>query len=118
MSVPYAAGGLYSTVLDLNRWEEALYTEQLAPAADMARFFTPLVESTDQAGFGYAYGQLVGDERGSKLVWHDGGINGFYTYLSRYPDDHITVVLLTNREQSPDLGLLAQAAAKITREAP
>ncbi len=37
MSVPYAAGGLYSMVLDLNRWEEALYTEQLAPAAAMAR---------------------------------------------------------------------------------
>lgn len=54
MSLPYAAGGLYSTVLDLNRWEEALYTEQLAPAADMARYFTPLVESTDQAGFGFA----------------------------------------------------------------
>jgi CubicO group peptidase (beta-lactamase class C family) len=116
MSVPYAAGGLYSTVLDLNRWEEALYTEQLAPAADMARFFAPLVESTDQVGFGYAYGQYVGDDRGSKRISHDGGINGFYTYLSRYPDDHITVALLTNRERSPDLGSLAQAAATITRE--
>ena len=118
MSLPYAAGGLYSTVLDLNRWEEALYTERLAPAADMARFFTPMVESTDQAGFGYAYGQLVGDDRGSRLVWHNGGINGFYTHLSRYPDDHITVALLTNRERSPDLGLLAQVAAKMARENP
>ena len=118
MSLPYAAGALYSTVLDLSRWEEALYTEQLAPAADMARFFTPLVESTEQAGFGYAYGQFVGDDRGSKRISHDGGINGFYTHLSRYPDDHITVALLTNREQSPDLGSLAQAAAKMAREAP
>ena len=116
MSVPYAAGGLYSTVLDLETWEEALYGEQLVPAADMARYFTPLVDSTDRTGFGYAYGQYVGDERGSQLVSHDGGINGFYAQLSRYPDDHITVVLLTNRESSPDLGSLARVAAKIARE--
>jgi CubicO group peptidase (beta-lactamase class C family) len=118
MSWPYAAGGLYSTVLDLNRWEEALYTDKLAPAAAMARYVTPLTDTTDQAGFGYAYGQLVGDEGGSKLVWHNGAINGFYAHLSRYPDDHVTVVLLTNRRPWTDLGSLAQAAARITRESP
>ena len=118
MSWPYAAGGLYSTVLDLNRWEEALYTDKLAPAAAMARYFTPLTDTTDRAGFGYAYGQLVGDDRGSRLVWYNGAINGFYTHLSRYPDDHITVALLTNRRPWTDLGSLAQAAAKITRESP
>ena len=83
MSVPYAAGGLYSTVLDLERWEEALYTDTLAPAADMARYFTPLIDSTDRVGFAYGYGQYIGDDPGSKLVWHDGGINGFYTQLSQ-----------------------------------
>ena len=116
MSVPYAAGGLYSTVLDLQRWEEALYTEQLAPAADMARYFTPLWDNTDLLGFGYAYGIYVGDERGSQRVWHDGGINGFYAGLSRYSDDHIAVALLTNRESSPDLFMLTRAAAEIARE--
>ena len=118
MSVPYAAGGLYSTVLDLNRWEEALYTERLAPATDLARYFTPLVAFTDRVGFGYAYGQYVGDDDGSKLVWHDGGINGFYTLIARYPDEHITVALLTNRESTPDLGPLAMTVAKSARENP
>ena len=118
MSVPYAAGGLYSTVLDLNRWEEALYTERLAPATDIARYFTPLVDITDRVDFGYAYGQYVGDDDGSKLVWHDGVINGFYTYLARYPDEHITVALLTNRESTPDLGPLAMTAANSARENP
>ena len=118
MSVPYAAGGLYSTVLDLGRWEEALYTDALAPAVDMARYFTPLVEITDRGGFGYGYGQYVGGDPGSKLVWHDGGINGFYGQLSRYADDHITVAILTNREGSPDLHSLAQVAARDARETP
>lgn len=118
MSVPYAAGGLYSTVLDLERWEEALYTDTLAPAADMARYFTALTEISDRAGFGYGYGQYVGDDDGSKLVSHDGGINGFISQLSRYPDDHITVAVLTNREQSPDLASMAQSIAKYARETP
>lgn len=118
MSVPYAAGGIYSTVLDLERWGEALYSDTLAPAADMARYFTALTESSDRAGFGYGYGQYVGDDGGSKLVWHDGGINGFIGQLSRYPDDHITVAVLTNREQSPDLGSMAQSIAKYARETP
>ena len=57
-----------------------------------------------------------GDERGSQRVWHDGGINGFYAGLSRYPDDRIAVALLTNRESSPDPFLLTRAAAQIARE--
>ena len=118
MSVPYAAGGLYSTVLDLHLWQEALYTERLAPAADIDRYFTPLVQDTDVAGFGYAYGQYVGDDGGSKLIAHSGGINGFATFLARYPDDHITVVLLSNREASPALDTLATRAARLVRESP
>ncbi len=118
MEVPYAAGGLYSTVLDLHRWQEALYTEQLAPVAAMARYFTPLVEETGVPGFGYAYGQFVGEDDGSRIVQHDGGINGFVSFMARYPDDHITVVLLANREASPELGRLAMTAAQFAREAP
>ena len=118
MSVPYAAGGLYSTVLDLERWEEALYTDALAPAADMTRYFAPLVDSTDYAPFAYTYGQYVGVDGAYELVWGNGGINGFYSQLSRYPDDHITVAILTNREQSPDLGSMAQSIAKYARETP
>lgn len=118
MSVPYAAGGLYSTVLDLHRWQEALYTQRLATATGMARYFTSLEDITDRLGFGYAYGQYVGYDDGSTLIWHDGRINGFHTLLARYPDEHITVALLSNREASPDLAPTAKAAAQYAREHP
>jgi CubicO group peptidase (beta-lactamase class C family) len=118
MSVPYAAGGLYSTVLDLQRWVEAISTDRLAPTAEMARFAAPIAETTDQTGFAYGYGQVVGDDHGSRVVWHNGGINGFYTQLARYPDDHVSIVLLTNRESSPDLWPLAQAIKRTIEEGP
>ena len=50
MSVPYAAGGLYSTVLDLQRWVDALDADALVDAAAMQRFVTPLADTTDKRG--------------------------------------------------------------------
>lgn len=113
MSVPYAAGALYSTVLDLLRWDEALYTDKLVPTAYLDKRETALVSITDRAGYGYGYGVALGLEEGRRVVFHDGGINGFYTQYSRYPDDHLCVVILTNREDSPSLDALASFAADL-----
>ena len=115
MSVPYAAGGLYSTVLDLQRWVDALDADALVDAAAMQRFVTPLADTTD---FGYAYGVFVGDEDGRRLVSHAGVINGFSTHLAWYPDDGLMIALLTNREKGPDLSMTATRAAALARESP
>ena len=117
-SVPFAAGGLYSTVGDLHRWDEALYTDTLAPASAIERFFTPLVTGIDGSTTGYAYGVVVGEEDGAPLIFHPGSIDGFATYLARYPDDHINVVLLSNRESASNLSTLAWGAARLARKAP
>ena len=77
MSVPFAAGGLYSTVEDLERWSDALATAALVDPASMQRFVTPLYDTTDRWPFGYAFGVFVGEEDGHKVVAHSGGINGF-----------------------------------------
>jgi CubicO group peptidase (beta-lactamase class C family) len=58
MSVPHAAGGLYSTVDDLYRWDQALYTEQLIPKAALETMFTPHVTypPPEEGGYGYGWG--------------------------------------------------------------
>jgi CubicO group peptidase (beta-lactamase class C family) len=111
MSQAFAAGALYSTVLDMQRWDEALYGDQLVPRPFLDRFFAPIATSTDQVDMAYAYGVYVGRERGRNLASHDGGINGFTAYYARYPDEHICVVLLTNREVGPNLYVLARKIA-------
>jgi CubicO group peptidase (beta-lactamase class C family) len=118
MSVPYAAGGLYSTVLDLQRWGDALDAHTLVDAAAMQRFVTPLADKTDQEGFGYAYGVNVGDDEGRRVAWHEGVINGFSTYLAWYPDDGLTIALLTNRQEGPILGRFARRAAALALASP
>jgi D-alanyl-D-alanine carboxypeptidase len=118
MSVPYAAGGLYSTVLDLQRWVDALDAHTLVDAAAMQRFVTPLVDTADGWGTQYAYGVQISDEDGHRVVSHDGVINGFTTYLAWYPDDGLTIALLTNRQEGPNLLTIARPAAALALESP
>jgi CubicO group peptidase (beta-lactamase class C family) len=118
MSVPYAAGGLYSTVLDLQRWVEALDADALVDAALMQRFVTPLRDGVDQWGNGYGYGVFIGVEDGHRVVSHDGGINGFTTYLVWYPDDKLVIALLRNREEGSNLVVMAERAAALVLENP
>jgi CubicO group peptidase (beta-lactamase class C family) len=118
MSVPYAAGGLYSTVLDLERWVDALGADALVDAAAMQRFVTPLADTADGGKTGYAYGVSVDHDDGHRLVSHSGVINGFSTYLGWYPDDGLVIALLTNREEGPDLSTTATRVAALALESP
>ncbi|WP_420148317.1 serine hydrolase [Spirosoma sp.] len=101
MTIPYAAGSLYSTVEDLNRWDQALYTDKLlADTTLKATMYTPYLNH-------YAYGWgvetiKVGQLKDSLLlIEHSGGINGFNTLISRIPQDKRLVVLLNNTGGAP-----------------
>jgi CubicO group peptidase (beta-lactamase class C family) len=101
MSVPYAAGGLYSTVQDLYRWDRALYTDKLIPKNLRDKMFTPF------GGFGYGYGWGIGKEGDRPVVSHIGGIQGFSSSIARYPNDKVVIIVLGNREDlnSGDIGV-------------
>lgn len=100
MSIPYAAGSLYSTVEDLYKWDQALYTDKLLSASVKATLFTPFL---DQYAYGWAVGNIkIGDLKDSlRVIEHGGGINGFNTIVSRLPKDKQLVVLLNNTGGAP-----------------
>jgi CubicO group peptidase (beta-lactamase class C family) len=93
MTVPHAAGALYSTVEDLLLWDQALYTEKLVSKKSLDKIFTPFKSD-------YAYGWFVAKKLNRKYIGHAGGINGFSTMIERYPDDKVTVIVLSNVEGS------------------
>jgi CubicO group peptidase (beta-lactamase class C family) len=111
MSLPYAAGALYSTVEDLYRWDQALYGTAVLSEASKERMFTPFLE-------GYAYGWNVrtipeGEpEAGRKEIGHGGGINGFNTLIRRVPDDRSLIVLLNNTGATA-LGAIARGIREV-----
>lgn len=102
MSIPYAAGALYSTTEDLYTWDQALYTEKLVPRAYLDEMFAPHVfipGSERWGGWYYGYGWSVGfDERGLAVTDHWGGIEGFSTNITRYPNERTTLIMLSNQQ--------------------
>ena len=89
MSVPHAAGALYSTTGDLLRWEQGLFGGKVITPASLAKMTTPFKGD-------YALGLVVQTASGRKVVQHGGGIDGFNTFLAYYPDDKLTVAVLAN----------------------
>jgi CubicO group peptidase (beta-lactamase class C family) len=99
MSLPYAAGSLYSTVEDLFLWDQALYTDKLLSPKTKELLFKPYVPMGG-AAYGYGWGvgkkKLPQSKREVAVISHGGGINGFNTLIERYVEDKHFIVLLNN----------------------
>ncbi|GMT97528.1 hypothetical protein KH5H1_16470 [Corallococcus caeni] len=106
MSLPYAAGSLYSTVEDLYRWDRALYGNTLLPEALKQKMFTPGLKNY---GFGFSMDPLKLDDGKTELatIQHSGGINGFSTRIFRVPQGKEVVILLDNTSGGDNLKPLA-----------
>jgi CubicO group peptidase (beta-lactamase class C family) len=89
MSIPFSAGGLYSTTEDLLRWEQGLMGGKLLSPASLQKMTTPFKND-------YAFGLVVRTANGHKVIEHAGGIEGFNTDLVYYPEDKLTIVVLAN----------------------
>jgi CubicO group peptidase (beta-lactamase class C family) len=100
MSIPHAAGGLYSTTEDLLRWQRALYGGKLLSAASLSKMTTPVKND-------YALGIAVHTAK-RRMYSHGGGIEGFNTQLAYYPETETTVVALANLNGSAPADITAK----------
>jgi CubicO group peptidase (beta-lactamase class C family) len=89
-------GGMYSSVDDLCRWDRALSTERLVPRQFLDEAFTPHATS-DDGTVRYGYGWMVGEWKGSTMLYHSGSTVGFRTFIARVPERKTTVIVLINR---------------------
>jgi CubicO group peptidase (beta-lactamase class C family) len=97
MSWAGGAGALYSTVDDLLKWNEALHAGKVVSKKSLAAMQTPVVlKNGQEASSRYGYGLGLGKYRGEDIVGHSGGLHGFITQLSYYPEEKLTVVMFSN----------------------
>jgi CubicO group peptidase (beta-lactamase class C family) len=110
----FGSGLLYSSVGDLYRWDRALYTNVLLSQASRDAAFTSYTQNSLFAGSTYGYGWFIAKSpvAGHRLIWHDGVIDGFRTYIGRYVDDNVTIIFLSNLA-TVDSPILAQSVQKI-----
>lgn len=78
-------GGIYSSIDDLAKWDASL-----SPGDDTV--------PTDDPKTRYGYGWRYGEHRGRRTMWHSGETVSFRNVIVRFPDDRLTVVVLTNRD--------------------
>ncbi|MFN7138019.1 MAG: serine hydrolase domain-containing protein [Limisphaerales bacterium] len=103
-------GGVYSSVIDLFKWDQALNTGKLVSLRILEEAFTAHSKISDFKGSGYGYGWYVGEEQGYKVIWHYGSTCGFRTHYARYPEQKLSVIVLTNRREPELSGIVRQIA--------
>lgn len=98
MSWAGGAGALYSTLEDLYRWNEGLFSGKVLSEKSLKAAFTPVLLNNGKLpeGTKYGYGWGLGSFRGLEEVQHSGGLHGFHAQLLRLPEENLTVVILTN----------------------
>jgi len=116
MSIPYAAGSLYSTVEDLALWDQALYSEKLLSASSKAIMFTPY-KSDYAYGWGVYKTQIAQLKDSVEAMGHQGGVNLSNTSLIRIPKNKHLVVLLNNTGGT-NLGAMQNNILKILYDQP
>ncbi|WP_448543844.1 serine hydrolase domain-containing protein [Roseiflexus sp.] len=99
-------GGVYSSIIDLERWDAALADDTLLPEAWRAAMFTPHV--TAPSGDHYGYGWFLKNVRGERAACHTGETIGFRTAIVRLLDRRCTAIVLANRSEAEPLPI-AQA---------
>ncbi len=101
-------GGIYSSVDDLYKWDQALYTEKLVHRATLDAAFQPGLEH-------YGFGWYCDTFKGKRRVYHTGSTCGFRNVIMRLPDEQLTIIILTNRRE-PDVQPLAEQVLELITE--
>ena len=115
MSIPGGAGSIRSTAADLAKWNAALFGGKILKPMSLAAMLTPgrlndgetsgvaIAKMMSAAGAPgadnkqeYGYALFVSKEDGHRKISHGGGIYGFSAALSEFPDDRVTVAVLSN----------------------
>jgi CubicO group peptidase (beta-lactamase class C family) len=101
-------GGIYSSIDDLAKWDAALYDSRLLQPSSLQAAFTPATRTNDPR-VEYGYGWRITGE----TLWHSGESIGFRNVIVRYPKRHMTVVVLTNRNEPEPYPLALQIAQAV-----
>ena len=99
-----AAGGLVMSVRDMAKWDAALNTEQIIKRSSLEAMWAP-VPIDDGSAYPDAIGWFTASAKGHRIVFHTGSGPGSHAAISRYLDDRLTIIVLTNLGEGHTDGL-------------
>lgn len=104
------AGGMFSNLDDLFRWEQSLYTDKLISQETLSQAFKVTTLNDGEIST-YGFGWGVNKEENT--VQHSGGLSGYRTYLKRYLNTQDSYILLTNMGDAVAMGEINNALNNI-----
>jgi CubicO group peptidase (beta-lactamase class C family) len=116
LNLIYGDGNVNTTIGDMIKWDQALYTEKLAGAAALQEAFTRGT-LTDGKKFDYGFGWAIRQRHGMDSVEHGGSWVGFRSSIVRFPQRQLSVIILSNSGRS-GLGAVAQKIESIYWQTP
>jgi CubicO group peptidase (beta-lactamase class C family) len=102
-------GGIYSSLHDLEAWHRALDEGTLLTADELRQAWTPM-RLTDGTVTRYGFGWFVDSLPDGRRLSHHGETSGFTNFVLKYPERHLTVIVLTNRRGGAPWDLAARVA--------
>jgi CubicO group peptidase (beta-lactamase class C family) len=105
-------GGLFSSIDDLAKWDGAFYHDNLG-ISDFAHKMYQTVALTNGSPIGYAWGLNIGEYHGLNTTEHGGFMLGYDSELLRFPDQHFTVIVLSNARGQTGSGTIAYQIADL-----
>lgn len=91
MEFPFSAGSIISTAFDLYSWENALLKGDVISKTSVAQMTTPYLNH-------YGYGLIIDSVDNHRRFSHSGAIPGFTSYLANFPNDEVSIVILSNND--------------------
>lgn len=108
----FGSGNVISTAEDLVRWMAALHGGRVMAPAMLAQMLAPATLAGGQR-IRYGLGTEIGEQSGHPVVGHGGETAGFNAQVSRYPNDHLTLVVLANQGDAPSDEIARHVAASV-----
>jgi CubicO group peptidase (beta-lactamase class C family) len=105
-----ADGSYYFSILDLAKWDAALYTDKPLLQSSREKIWTP-AKLRDGTTKDYGFGWHLGNYHGRRLVFHGGAWQGFKTFIIRFLDTDLTIIFLANSWETRDFKLARGLAA-------
>ena len=99
-------GGIYSSLEDMFKWDQALLANTLVGDSTMQLAYTPNLET-------YGFGWRIDEVDGHRRIHHNGSTRGFRNCFQRFPDDNFAVIVLTNRNSPESVQPLAEKVVEI-----
>ncbi len=108
----FSAGAIISTITDIAKWNAALDGDKLLKASSKELWWTP-AKLNDGKTKGYGFGWVLDPLDGHKNIGHGGATSGFSSTIQRFPDDKLSVIILTNADETGVASKLAKEVAAL-----